>query len=279
MKEGSGVAKAEGPGKRRQRRRPEARAEYPCRHWETWPPRPPTGADPPLRPKAMAAAAADAAETHRAPTPAAADAEATHRVPTRVAAAAAEAHPAPAIRRGARGEAAREATTAAPQSMADALEAPSLVPFSSWPRRSASPDVCEGRAPCRRNRRQNDRRRPGHPGRLRGSHLVRPGRALRDPDRTLARAAFRHFGRRCLRTASYDVGTSRGAAQFALLGPEGVDVAIRWRPLRLIHSSRTLCPRAETYSGSKPSMCVCSAASCDVLDADPPRALFSCRRW
>jgi hypothetical protein len=69
-----------------------------------------------------------------------------------------------------------------------------------------------------------------------------------------------------------------GAAQFALLGPDGVDVAIRWRPLRLIWLSCTLYPRTGTYPGSKPSN-ECSAASLDVMDADPPRALFSCRRW
>jgi len=84
--------------------------------------------------------------------------------------------------------------------------------------------------------------------------LVRRGRALRDRDRTLARAASRRFGPALPSHSIVLRGSLRGAAQFALLGPGGVDVAIRWRPLRSIRSPRTLCPRAETYFGTKPSM-------------------------
>jgi len=83
------------------------------------------------------------------------------------------------------------------------------------------------------------------------------GRAFGEPDPNPLRA--RHpavFPPVSPRTASYDVGASDGAAQFALLGLEGVDVAIRWRPLRLIRPSRILCPRAGTCSDSKPSTLV-----------------------
>jgi hypothetical protein len=109
--------------------------------------------------------------------------------------------------------------------------------------------------------------------------LVRRRSALRVRDRTPGERRLSAFWPALPSHSIVRRRSLRGAAQFALLGPGGVDVAIRWRPLRLIRSSRTLCPRAETYFGSKPSKCVCSATSCDVLDADPSRALFSCRRW